>query len=47
MCISKKLKFIKEQEAKGLLSITGIRSRISQIPMLGSLLFQNIKWIKW
>ena len=39
VCDSKKLKFIKEQEAKGLLSSLGIKTPLSQIPLLGLLLF--------
>ena len=38
-CNSKKLKFLKEQEARGLLSSLGIRTSLSQIPLLGPLLF--------
>ena len=36
---SKKLKSLKEQEAKGLLSNLGIRTPLSQILLLGLLLF--------
>ena len=36
---SKKSKFLKEQEAKELLSSTGIRTSLSQSPLLGSLSF--------
>ena len=36
---SKKLKFIKQQEASGLLSSLGIRTPLNKIPLLGSLLF--------
>ena len=36
-CNSKKLKFIKEQEVRGLLSSLGIRTHLSQIPLLGPL----------
>ena len=39
VCNSKKSKFIKEQEARGLLSSLGIRTCLSQIPLLGLLLF--------
>ena len=46
-CNSKKSKFIKEQEAKGLLSkLTGIK-----VPLLSDLnivmFFKSIKWMKW
>ena len=36
---SKKLKFIKEQEASGLLSNLGIKAPLNKIPLLGLLLF--------
>ena len=36
---SKKSKFLKEQEASVLLSSLGIRTPLSQIPLLGPLLF--------
>ena len=39
LCGSKKLKFIKEQEAKGLLSNLGIRTPLSKIPLLGDIIF--------
>ena len=39
VCNSKKLKFIKEQEAKGLLSSIGIITPLTQIPLLSPLLF--------
>ena len=39
VCNSKKLKFLKEQEGRGLLSSLGIRTLLSQIPLLGPLLF--------
>ena len=39
ICGSKKLKFIKNQEAKGLLSSLGIRTPLSKIPLLGDVLF--------
>ena len=38
-CDSKKLKFIKEREASGLLSILRIKIRLSKIPLVGPLLF--------
>ena len=38
-CGSKKSKFVKKQEAKGLLSNLGIRSSLSKIPLLGDILF--------
>ena len=36
----KKSKFIKQQEAKGLLSSLGIKTYLSKIPLVGPLLFQ-------
>ena len=39
ICGSKKSKFIKKQEAKGLLSNLGIRTPFSRIPILGDVLF--------
>ena len=39
MCNSKKSKFIKEQETRGLLSSLGIRTTFSQVPLLDPLLF--------
>ena len=39
ICGSKKSKFIKKQEAKGLLSNLGIRTPLSKIPLLGDALF--------
>ena len=39
MCGSKKSRFIKNQEAKGLLSNLGLRTPLSKIPVLGDILF--------
>ena len=39
ICNSKKSRFMKEQEAKGLLSNLGIRTLLSKIPILGDVLF--------
>ena len=39
ICCSKKSKFIKEQEAKGLLSNLSIRTPLSKIPLLGDIFF--------
>ena len=38
-CNSKKSRFIKNQEAKGLLSKLGIKTPLSKIPILGDILF--------
>ena len=39
VCNSKKLKFLTEQKARGLLSSLGIRTILSQLPLLGPILF--------
>ena len=39
ICGSKKSKFIKQQEAKGLLSNSGLRTPLNKIPVLGDILF--------
>ena len=39
ICSSKKLRFIKSQEAKGLLSNLGVRTPLSKVPILGDILF--------
>ena len=39
ICGSKKSKFIKEQEAKGLLSNLDLRTPLNKIPVLGDILF--------
>ena len=39
ICESKKSKFIKQQEASGLLSSLGIKIPLSTIPLVGPLLF--------
>ena len=39
ICGSKKSKFIKEQEAKGLLSNLGLKTPFNKIPVLGDILF--------
>ena len=39
ICDSKKSKFIKEQQAKGLLSTLGIRTPLNKLPLLGDILF--------
>ena len=39
ICGNKKSKFIKEQQAKGLLSNLGIRTPLNKIPLLGDILF--------
>ena len=39
ICGSKKSRFIKNQEAKGLLSNLGLRTPLSKLPILGAILF--------
>ena len=39
ICGSKKSKFIREQEAKGLLSNLGLRTPLNKIPVLRDILF--------
>ena len=41
VCDSKKSKFLKQQEASGLLSSLGIKAPLSRIPLLGPLLFEE------
>ena len=39
ICGSKKSQFIKEQQAKALLSNLGLRTPLNKIPVLGDILF--------
>ena len=39
VCNGRKCKFIKKQEAKGLLSKLGINTPLNKIPLLGDILF--------
>ena len=39
ICDSKKSRFIKNQEAKGLLSNLGVRTPLNKVPTLGDILF--------
>ena len=41
LCDTKKSKFIKQEEASRLLSSLGIKTPLSKIPLLGTLLFQE------
>ena len=43
VCNTKNVRFIKEQEASGLLSSLGIKKPLSQIPLGGPLLFSRYK----
>ena len=52
ICDSKKSRFVKNQEVKGLLSNLGIRTPLSKVPILGDILFwmcmlNCIKWMKY
>ena len=48
MCNSKKSKFIKKHEAKGLLSKLGIKIPLSNVPVLGDILFwMQFHWIEF
>ena len=40
MCGGKKSRFIKNQEAKGLLSNLGLRAPLSKVPILGDIFFE-------
>ena len=40
ICGSKKSRFIKNQEAKGLLSNLGIKTPLSKVPILGDICFK-------
>ena len=40
ICGSKKSRFIKNQEAKGLLSNLGLKTPLSKVPILGDILFE-------
>ena len=39
ICGSKKLRFMKEQEAKGILSSLGLKTPLSKIPLLSDIMF--------
>ena len=39
VCDSKKSRFVKEQEASGILSSLGIKTPLSKIPLIGPALF--------
>ena len=41
ICGNKKPRFIKNQEAKGLLSNLGLKTPLSKVPVLGDILFQS------
>ena len=39
ICISKKSRFIKKQEASGILSSLGLKTPLNKIPLLGDIFF--------
>ena len=41
----KKSRFVKEQEAKGLLSNLGIKTPLSEIPLLNVLFWMQFHWV--
>ena len=43
ICGSKKSRFIKNQEAKGLLSNLGLKTPLNKVPILGDILFWEYK----
>ena len=46
ICGSKKSRFIKNQEAKGLLSKLGVRTPLSKVTILGDILFwMQFNWM--
>ena len=45
MCDSKRLKFIKEQVASGLLSSLGVKTPLSKIPLVILFCFNSIKQV--
>ena len=48
ICGSKKSRFIKNQEAKGLLSTLSLRTPLSKIPILGDILFwAQLRWMQF
>ena len=46
ICGSKKLRFIKNQEAKELLSSLGLKTTLSKVPIWGCILFREYKMNK-
>ena len=45
VCRIKKSRFVKEQEAKGLLSNLGIKTPLSKIPLLNILFWMQFHWV--
>ena len=46
VCRIKKSRFVKEQEAEGLLSNLGIRTPLSKIPLLNVLFWMQFHWVR-
>ena len=47
ICVTKKSRFIKNQEAKGLLNNLGLRTPLSKGPVLGDILFwMQLRWVQ-
>ena len=45
ICSSKKSRFMKEQEAKGILRSLGLKAPLNKIPILGNILFwMQFRW---
>ena len=47
ICDSKKSRFIKNQEAKELLSNLGVRTPLSKVPILGGICFKCVYKNEW
>ena len=47
ICDSKKSRFVKNQEGKGLLSNLGIRTPLSKVPILGDILLWSVYKNDW
>ena len=43
VCVSKKLRFIKKQEVKGIFSSLVVRTSLRKVPLLGNVLFSKYK----
>ena len=47
VCAIKKSRFVKEKEAKGLLSNLGIKTDLSKIPLLNILFWAQFHWMQF
>ena len=45
VCVIKMSRYVKEQEAKGLLSNLGIKTPLSKIPLLNVLFWMQFHWV--